>query len=134
MNSQHLTQYRNITELRICFSSVSLITCMSPSVCRYRLSPLLYIPKTTDRLARNITAYYEYTVHTFRPLNLAAIRSSTCKKYAKKFIMIYHHNHNYHHHACKDISIVAVPVSTFYNPDVSLMGVLYSRFRPVGIS
>jgi len=83
---------------------------MSRSVSRYRLSLLLYISTATDRLARNITVYY--TVHMFRPLKLAAFRSSTNKKYAEKFIMIYHHNRNYHHHACKDLRFMVVPVST----------------------
>ena len=48
----------------------------------------------------------------FRPLKLAAIKSSTYKKYAEEFIMIYHHNRNYDHHVCKDLNLVAVPVST----------------------
>jgi hypothetical protein len=84
--------------------------CMSRSVSRCCLSLILFIPTATDRLARNITVYY--TVHMFRPLNLAAIRSSTYTKNTEKFIMIYHHNRNYHHHACKDLNLVAVPVST----------------------
>ena len=61
MNSQHHTQYLKIPELRICHNAVILIMCMSPSVSRYCVSLVVYIPMAIVHHTRNVTELY--TVH-----------------------------------------------------------------------